>query len=154
MPGRPGRGSAGERGGPPGDAAGSNAATKAIDTASHAIEHAGSSVRIVMLPAGEDPDSFLAKNGPVAMRALLDAALPLSEVLWKAETEGRDFSTPERRAGLERTLSGLTAQITDAKVADYYRRDFDQKIFDNFKRRQPAPRCHSIAGHDYWCGGC
>ncbi|MBS0281701.1 MAG: hypothetical protein JSR25_11110, partial [Proteobacteria bacterium] len=46
--------------------------------------------------------------------------------------------TPERRAGLERALSAIAAQITDAKVADYYRRDFDQKIFDNFKRRAPS----------------
>ncbi len=122
-----------------GDTAGQKAAHRAAHLALPLLK-AGYSLRFAFLPGGEDPDSFLAKNGPAQMRALLDAALPLSEVLWKAETEGRDFSTPERRAGLERTLSGLTAQITDAKVADYYRRDFDQKIFDNFKRRQPAPR--------------
>jgi DNA primase len=74
------------------------------------------------------------------MRVLLDAASPLSEVLWRTETEGRDFSTPERRAGLEKTLSGLVAEITDAKVADYYRRDFEQKIFENFKRRSRPQR--------------
>ena len=32
---------------------------KPIDMASKSIEHAGSSVRIVVLPAGEDPDSFV-----------------------------------------------------------------------------------------------
>jgi DNA primase len=122
-----------------GDVAGQKAALRAAHLALPLLK-AGYSLRFAFLPGGEDPDSFLAKNGPAAMRALLDAALPLSEVLWRAETEGRDFSTPERRAGLERTLSGLTAQITDAKVADYYRRDFDQKIFDNFKRRQPTLR--------------
>ncbi|MEO7054945.1 MAG: DNA primase [Rhizomicrobium sp.] len=119
-----------------GDAAGLKAAHRAAHLALPQLK-AGYSLRFAFLPAGEDPDSFLAKNGPQAMRALLDAALPLSEMLWRAETEGHDFSTPERRAGLERTLSGITAQITDAKVADYYRRDFDQKIFDNFKRRAP-----------------
>ena len=122
-----------------GDEAGQKAAHRAAHLALSGLK-AGYSLRFAFLPAGEDPDSFLAKNGPAAMRALLDAALPLSEVLWRAETEGRDFSTPERRAGLERVLSAITAQIGDAKVADYYRRDFDQKIFDNFKRRVPQPR--------------
>jgi DNA primase len=59
-----------------GDAAGSAAATKAVDTASNAIEHAGLSVRIVLLPPGEDPDSFIRSNGPEAFRALLEAAKP------------------------------------------------------------------------------
>ena len=70
--------------------------------------------------------------------ALLDEALPLSQVLWRAETEGKDFSTPERRAGLERTLGEIVSAIGDGKIADYYRRDFEQRIFDAFKRR-PAP---------------
>jgi DNA primase len=122
-----------------GDAAGQKAAHRAAHLALPLLR-AGYSLRFAFLPAGEDPDSFIGKSGAAAMRALLDEALPLSEVLWRAETEGRDFSTPERRAGLEKTLAGLAAQITDAKVADYYRRDFDQKIFDNFKRRVQAPR--------------
>jgi DNA primase len=120
-----------------GDAAGQKAAHRAAHLALPLLK-AGYSLRFAFLPAGEDPDSFLAKNGPPAMRALLEGAAPLSDVLWRAETEGRDFSTPERRAGLEKVLGGLTAQIGDAKVADYYRRDFDQRIFENFKRRAPA----------------
>ena len=122
-----------------GDEAGEKAAHRAAHLALPQLK-AGYSLRFAFLPAGEDPDSFLAKSGPAAMRALLDAALPLSEVLWRAETEDRDFSTPERRAGLERALGAITAQIEDAKVADYYRRDFDQKIFDRFKRRAPQQR--------------
>ena len=122
-----------------GDVAGQKAAHRAARLALPQIK-AGYSLRFAFLPAGEDPDSFLGKNGAQAMRTLLDTALPLSEVLWRTETEGRDFSTPERRAGLERALGAIIAQIDDAKVADYYRRDFDQKIFDNFKRRAPQPR--------------
>jgi len=122
-----------------GDGAGLKAAHRAAHLALPQLK-AGYSLRFAFLPAGEDPDSFLGKSGPQAMRALLDAALPLSEVLWRSETEGKDISTPERRAGLERALSAIAAQITDAKVAEYYRRDFDQKVFDNFKRRAPQER--------------
>ena len=122
-----------------GDEAGAKAAERAARLALPHLK-AGYSLRFVFLPAGEDPDSFLAKNGPGAMRTLLDQAMALSDMLWRMETEDRDFATPERRAGLERALSLLTAEITDAKVADYYRRDFEQRVFEKFKRRQSAPR--------------
>ena len=85
----------------------------------------------------------------MAMRKLLDAALPLSQVLWRAETEGKDFSTPERRAGLEHNLREIVGQITDGKIADYYRRDFDQKVFDNFKRRAPRGGMAAPAARPY-----
>ena len=62
-----------------GDAAGNAAATKAVDIASKTIEHAGSSVRVVLLPPGEDPDSFVRKRGTAAFRALLERAKPAVE---------------------------------------------------------------------------
>ncbi len=94
---------------------------------------AGHSLRFAFLPAGDDPDSFIAANGPAAMTKLLEAALPLSDLLWRSETEGKDFSTPERRAGLEHVLREIVARITDAKVADYYRRGFDERVFEEFQ---------------------
>jgi len=107
----------------------------------------------VFVPTGEDPDSLIAKQGAGAMRKLLDEALPLSKVLWRAETEGKDFSTPERRAGLERTLGEIVSLIGDTTIADYYRRDFDQLVFDNFKRRAPAaPRTTSRNDRNQWRG--
>ncbi|MBV8372225.1 MAG: DNA primase [Candidatus Eremiobacteraeota bacterium] len=70
-----------------GDAAGSAAATKAVDIASKAIEHAGSSVRIVLLPPGDDPDSFIRNRGAAAFAALLERAKPAIEFRIDAEIE-------------------------------------------------------------------
>jgi DNA primase len=100
----------------------------------------GFSLRFAFLPPGEDPDSFLRANGAAAMKEVLDAAEPLARVLWRVETEGKDFSTPERRAGLERSLAEIVSAIREPKIADYYRRDFEQRVFDAFKRRAPATR--------------
>jgi DNA primase len=122
-----------------GDAAGAKAAERAARLALPHLK-AGYSLRFAFMPTGEDPDSLIGKSGPRAMTALLEQAMPLSDMLWRIETEGKDFATPERRAGLERVLSGLIADIADAKVADYYRRDFEQRIFEKFKRRPAAPR--------------
>ena len=120
-----------------GDEAGLRAAHRAARLALPQLR-AGYSLRFAFLPSGEDPDSFIRTNGSAAMKKMLDEALPLSQVLWRAETEGKDFSTPERRAGLERALAEIVSLIADSKIADYYRRDFDQKVFDTFKRRAPA----------------
>jgi len=89
-----------------GDEAGSNAATKAIDTASHVIEHAGSSVRIVLLPAGEDPDSYVRSRGVAAFQALLNDAKPAIEYKIDAAVDGlRDrFDAPSKVAAQAESL--------------------------------------------------
>jgi DNA primase len=121
-----------------GDAAGLKAAHRAAHLALGHLKP-GYSLRFAFLPTGEDPDSFIAANGAGAMSVLLETAVPLSQLLWRAETEGKDLSTPERRAGLEHSLKELVDRITDPKVADYYRRGFDELVFENFKkRRAPA----------------
>src|ERR1700761_7703097 len=135
-----------------GDEAGLRAAHRAARL-SLPLLRPGYSLRFVFLPSGEDPDSLIAKQGAAAMRKLLDEALPLSKVLWRAETEGKDFSTPERRAGLERTLGEIVSLIGDTTIADYYKRDFDQLVFDNFKRRPAAPpRTPSRNDRNQWRG--
>jgi DNA primase len=62
-----------------GDAAGINAANKAIDISSKVLEHAGSSVRIAILPQGQDPDSYVREHGAAGFSALLAAAKPSIE---------------------------------------------------------------------------
>jgi DNA primase len=119
---------------------GDTAGFKAAHRAAHlALPHLkpGHSLRFAFLPTGEDPDSFIAAEGAGAMRALLDGAIPLVQLLWQAETEGKDLSTPERRAGLEQKLREMVEQITDRTVADYYKDSFRERVQDNFKRRPP-----------------
>ncbi|HEY2474075.1 MAG TPA: DNA primase [Candidatus Cybelea sp.] len=83
-----------------GDEAGSGAATKAVDTASKAIENTGSSVRIVLLPSGEDPDSFVRIHGAAEFRRLLDAAKPAIAFKIDGEIEQlrAGFDSPARVA--------------------------------------------------------
>src|SRR3954471_14563951 len=121
-----------------GDAAGLKAAYRAAHLALPHLKP-GYSLRFAFLPTGEDPDSYIAANGAGPMSVLLEAALPLSQLLWRTETEGKDFSTPERRAGLELSLKEIVDRIGDGKVADYYRRGFDQLVFESFKQRKAAP---------------
>jgi len=116
-----------------GDEAGLNAAKRASLLAlPHLVP--GQSLRFVFLPKGEDPDSFVRSHGVEPMHAAFAKAQPLADVLWAGEFEGRDFSTPERRAGLEAELARMIKTIRDAKIADYYRRDFSDRVFKAFKQ--------------------
>jgi DNA primase len=120
-----------------GDEAGLKAARRAARLALPALKP-GYSLRFAFVPPPEDPDSLIRTMGAEAMRSVLDKAEPLTQVLWRGETEGRDFSTPERRAGLEKALSEIVLLIGDGKIADYYRREFDDRVFQAFKRHAPA----------------
>jgi DNA primase len=86
------------------DSAGDSAATKAVDIASKVIEHTGSSVRVVQLPLGEDPDSFVRQHGADAFRALLDRAKPAIE--FKLDPE------------IDRLRNGFDAPSTIARQAE------------------------------------
>ena len=119
-----------------GDEAGRRAARRASLLALPHLEP-GQSLRFVFLPNGEDPDSFLKSQGGEPMRAALGKAQGLADTLWAGETEDQDFSTPERRAGLEAALDRLVKTVRDPKIADYYRRDFADRVFKAFKQRQP-----------------
>jgi DNA primase len=79
-----------------GDTAGNAAAGKAVEIAVQVIEHAGSGVRIVSLPTGSDPDSYVREHGAPAFRALLEAAKPAIEFRLEREADRlqRGFDSP------------------------------------------------------------
>jgi len=117
-----------------GDEAGLRAGQRAAHLALPHLEP-GFSLKFVFLPKGEDPDTFLRAQGVGPMRLLIEKARPLADVLWAGATEGRDFSTPERRAGLEAELDRVVREIKNSKIAGYYARDFEERVFRAFKQR-------------------
>ncbi len=120
-----------------GDDAGGKAALRAAHMALPHLK-AGHSLRFAFLPSGEDPDTLIAAQGAGAMAGLVDTAMALSDLLWRSETEGKDFSTPERLAGLERRLSEIAGTVGDSQIAGYYREAFKEKVFTAYKQRRAA----------------
>lgn len=102
-----------------GDKAGLRAAWRVIDLALPLLE-AGKSLRFALMPQGLDPDDLLRRQGPKALQAVLDAALPMVELLWRRETEGRSFDSPERRAALDKALNEAVARIRDPSIRHHY----------------------------------
>jgi DNA primase len=54
------------------------------------------------------------------MRALLDTAEPLVRMLWRRETEGQVFDSPERRAALDGRLRQAINRIPDQGLRRHY----------------------------------
>ncbi len=116
-----------------GDEAGRRAAGRAAERAWTMLEP-GKSLAFVFLPPGEDPDSLLAMRGVDGLRATLDAAMPLANVILDMERRVTPLDTPERRAGLKQRLQQRARDITDRRVRDQYWKLFNDYIDQMYSR--------------------
>jgi DNA primase len=92
-----------------GDSAGIKAAARALPVFLGEGLHA----RVLALPSGDDPDTFLRREGPEALEGALTRARPLTEmVLERAMAQG-DRSTPEGRSRLVAACGEVLAAIKD-----------------------------------------
>ncbi|CAN7188240.1 DNA primase [Aminobacter sp. LjRoot7] len=114
-----------------GDKAGLKAAYRAADLALPLVAP-GNTARFALLPEGKDPDDLVKAEGPEAFRTVLNAARPLSDLIWMRETSGGMFETPERRAELEKTLRELTSRIKDESVRYHYQQEMRERVLNFF----------------------
>ena len=119
-----------------GDKAGRKAAYRAIDTALPLLGPE-KTLRIALLPEGQDPDDLARSGGAGAVQAVLNAARPLADVLWTRETEAaQPLDTPERKAALERRVRDLLKNITDETLRRHYQDDMQARLDSLFGRGQ------------------
>ena len=103
-----------------GDKAGLRAAYRLIDL-SLPLLRTGKALRFSILPEGKDPDDLIRNEGASVFKNLIDEAVPMVDLIWKRETEGKSFDSPERRAGLDKSLSDAIALIKDKNLKNHYR---------------------------------
>ena len=98
------------------DAAGQGAAARSCEL----LVAEGFDVNVVVLDRGEDPDTFIRKNGPARYRERLRTSQPYLEYLLDVAASGLDFGHDEnRRQFLERMLA-TAARIPDAAARDQF----------------------------------
>ena len=134
-----------------GDTAGLRAALRLIDLALP-MTGPGQALRFAFLPEGLDPDDLIRARGAAAMQAVLDEARPLVDLLWRRETEGRVFDSPERKAALDKSLGEAVAKIPDKDTRDHYLSALKQMKWDLFgggarRRERPVDGVGRAAGY-------
>ena len=110
-----------------GDTAGQRAAARALERALPRLG-AGRTFRFAFLPQGQDPDDLIKAEGKKAMQGVLDAAIPLVDMLWRLGTAAHPADTPESRAAVRSGLISRISCISDATVRDYYTAEFDIRL--------------------------
>ncbi|MDF0600143.1 DNA primase [Psychromarinibacter sp. C21-152] len=122
-----------------GDTAGLRAAMRLIDMVLPQLE-AGRSLRFCILPPGQDPDDVIRKGGGAAeMQRLLEEAQPLVQLLWRRETDGKRFDSPERKAALDKALREAIRAIPDPGLRRHYGDELKRMRWELFRAR-PAQR--------------
>ena len=139
-----------------GDTAGLRAAMRLIDIALPLLE-AGKSLRFALMPEGLDPDDVIKQQGAAAMRQLVENALPMVQLLWRRETEGKVFDSPERKAALDKTLREQLQVIRDPNLRGHYEqtiKDLKWALFrpkrastGNFQRNTRKGEAAGVAKH-------
>lgn len=132
-----------------GDAAGQRAMQRAAELSLPLLKP-GKSLRFLILPKGEDPDTMVRKQGADAFKTLLDTSLTLSDALWQQQAgDLRANASPEKRAATEHSLMQLCEKITDKTVGSHYRAYFKKMLWPERqphkgKREQEASRSRDV----------
>jgi DNA primase len=100
---------------------GDSAGRQAVLKAQPSLAEGGLGGRVVLLPNGEDPDSFVRRRGGEALTTLIDGALGLVEHLI-AETASATGNDERAKARAIRSLSGVLSTVRDPLERDLYRK--------------------------------
>jgi DNA primase len=98
------------------DAAGLGAAVRSCEL----LVAEGFDVNVVVLDKGDDPDTFIRRNGGEAYRARLRTSRPYLEYLLDQASEGLDLSHDDSRRQFLGKMLTVAARIPDAAARDQF----------------------------------
>ncbi|MGQ9831872.1 MAG: DNA primase [Thermochromatium sp.] len=130
-----------------GDQAGRTAAWKALETALP-LATGHQTIRFLFLPAGDDPDTLVRREGAEGFRSRLEQARPLSDVLFDHLKETMDTTTLDGRARLasrlqpylDRLPRGLYRDLLNKRLADFIGLPVQTLTSTAAPRGQPSAR--------------
>ena len=121
-----------------GDAAGARAAARAAEMALPLLAP-NRTLKLATMPAGQDPDSVVRRQGKAGFDAVLEAATPLSDALFDLLRQAGGDATPELRAAFRTRLEDAARRIPDKSLASEYRAALLDRFFAS-RKRGPAGR--------------
>jgi DNA primase len=99
-----------------GDPAGQGAAERSCEM----LVSEGFQVRVAVLPGGEDPDTFVRRQGAQAYRDTISGAEPYLEYLLERTARGHNLADPDSRRDFIQTMLAVAARIPEAPARDQF----------------------------------
>ena len=72
-------------------------------------------------------------------------AMPMVQLLWQRETDGKKFDSPERKAALDKALRDKIKLIADPSIRSHYGQAIKDMRWELFSNRKPQQRQTSTA---------
>lgn len=88
----------------------------------------GGTVKVGVMPEGQDPDDLIRKEGPGGLGAVLAGALHLVEYRYTLIKRGQDLTSPEGKSRAAAALAPLLAAMTDAVEREAYVAKFSNDL--------------------------
>lgn len=134
-----------------GDPAGRNAAWKALQTALPAMED-GCATRFLFLPEGDDPDTYVRREGQDRFEARVSDACSLSQFFFDHLGESLDLETPEGKAALSKLAAphigtvpeGVFRQLLIKELAERTGLDVEKLIGASGLGTERSPRSENM----------
>jgi DNA primase len=116
------------------DTAGQGATAKSCDI----LVAEGFEVNVAILPPGEDPDTFVRRQGRQGYRELLEQSRPYLEYLLDRVAAGHNLNTDEGRVKFLGEMLPIAGRIPDASMRDRFadRLSFKARVTDEVVRAE------------------
>lgn len=108
-----------------GDVAGRKAALRAISL----CFEKGVQIKIMILPKGSDPDSFIQEHGAAEFESLKDKSLPALKYLIDLSMFKKNMKSPEVKTQVIRTIYSEIDKITDPILKSHYIKELSEYLF-------------------------
>ncbi|HAI21011.1 MAG TPA: DNA primase [Clostridiales bacterium UBA8153] len=106
------------------DAAGQAATWRGLEI----FRNLGGTVKVGIMPEGEDPDDLIRKQGPEGFSSVLAGALHLVDYRYTMIKREQDLTSPEGKSRAVGALAPLLAAVTDAVAREAYVAKFSNDL--------------------------
>ncbi len=113
-----------------GDEAGRNAAMRLARKVLSILEP-GRTLKFVWMPEGEDPDSFIQKNGKADFDKLIKNPILLDDVIWQSISKPHNLKSADGRAAVDGAIVEITKDITNKQVNRQYFQVLRNKLWQS-----------------------
>ncbi len=121
-----------------GDLAGQKAAFRALERAMPLMEP-DKLLSFLLLESGEDPDSFIKKQGKNQFESRMEKALSVFEYIWQTLKNSHTTTSPEGLALFSKQFKELLKTIGSPDLRTAYFEEFYKKYAENFKSASYKP---------------